>query len=60
MTVDFSNKLMEEGIFIPAIRFPTVKKGEARLRLTLMATHDYEDLNFALNKIEKIKYELKI
>ena len=60
LTVDFSNKLMEEGIFIPAIRFPTVKKGEARLRLTLMATHDYEDLNFALNKIEKIKYELKI
>ena len=60
LAVDFSNKLIKEGIFIPAIRFPTVKKGEARLRLTLMATHDYEDLNFALNKIEKVKYELKI
>ncbi len=29
-----------EGVFIPAIRFPTVARGAARLRLTLSASHE--------------------
>ena len=55
IALKFSEKLLEEGIYIPAIRYPTVKKGEAILRLTLMSTHDFEDLDFALNKIKEIK-----
>lgn len=35
------------GIFIPAIRFPTVPRGKARLRLTLTASHSREDLEAA-------------
>ena len=31
--------LLEAGFLIPAIRYPTVAKGKARLRLTLSATH---------------------
>ena len=31
--------LLEAGFLIPAIRYPTVAKGKARLRLTLGATH---------------------
>jgi len=36
--------LRERGIFIPAIRYPTVARGKARLRLTLSAAHTDADL----------------
>ncbi|MDB6022273.1 MAG: 8-amino-7-ketopelargonate synthase [Pedosphaera sp.] len=36
--------LRDAGIYIPAIRYPTVARGEARLRLTLTASHTEEDL----------------
>lgn len=42
-----SEKLLEQGIFIPAIRYPTVKKGQAMLRAALMATHTKEELEVA-------------
>ena len=42
--VEVAADLRAEGIFIPAIRFPTVARGEARLRLTLTAAHTAEDL----------------
>ncbi len=35
-----SAALQERGYLIPAIRFPTVAKGTARLRLTLSAAHE--------------------
>lgn len=60
LALNFSKKLIEEGVYIPAIRFPTVKKGEARLRMTLMATHSKEDIDLALSKIKKVKEELGI
>jgi 8-amino-7-oxononanoate synthase len=31
--------LLEKNIFIPAVRYPSVARGEARLRLTLSAAH---------------------
>jgi 8-amino-7-oxononanoate synthase len=37
--------LREQGIFIPAIRYPTVGRGQARLRVTLCATHEAADIN---------------
>ncbi len=49
-----SLKLEEEGILIPAIRYPTVPKGRARLRASLMATHSEEDLELAAQKIAEI------
>jgi 8-amino-7-oxononanoate synthase len=36
--------LWEQGICIPAIRFPTVARGSARLRLTLSADHTAEEV----------------
>jgi 7-keto-8-aminopelargonate synthetase-like enzyme len=35
-----SEALLEVGILIPAIRYPTVARGAARLRLTLSAAHE--------------------
>lgn len=36
-------ELRSRGILIPAIRYPTVARGKARLRLTLSAAHTSED-----------------
>jgi len=58
LTMEFSKRLFDEGIFAQGIRPPTVAKGSARLRITLMATHTKDDLEFALGKIEKVAKEL--
>ena len=42
--VEIATKLRERGIFIPAIRYPTVARGKARLRVTLTAAHSAEDV----------------
>ncbi|HUJ08682.1 MAG TPA: 8-amino-7-oxononanoate synthase [Verrucomicrobiae bacterium] len=42
--METSQKLFEQGIFVPAIRFPTVPKGKARLRVTVTASHTAADL----------------
>jgi len=58
VAVKFSKKLFEEGVFIQAIRPPTVPQDTARLRLTVMATHTREDLDFLLDRLSKIGREL--
>ena len=49
-----STALRERDIFVPAIRYPTVARGKARLRVTLTASHTTEEINLlaaALNEI---------
>ena len=36
--------LLEQGIFVPAIRYPTVARGKARLRCTFSAAHTEEEV----------------
>ncbi|HRZ86805.1 MAG TPA: 8-amino-7-oxononanoate synthase [bacterium] len=54
-TMEISKFLYDQQILIPGIRFPTVPKGKARLRLTIMATHTKEDLIRLLSACEKVK-----
>jgi 8-amino-7-oxononanoate synthase len=42
--MDVAQKLRKQGFFVPAIRFPTVGRGQARLRVTLSAAHSAEDV----------------
>ena len=42
--VDLALLLRKKGIFIPAIRYPTVARGAARLRLTVTAAHTPDDV----------------
>lgn len=50
-------RLMEQGYYISAIRYPTVKKGEARLRAALMTSHTEEELEKAARAIaEAVAY----
>jgi len=53
-TINASEKLLEAGFFVPAIRPPTVAKGKARLRLTLSALHEDHDLEKIAQIIAKL------
>jgi 8-amino-7-oxononanoate synthase len=44
-TVKAAAALREQGIFIPAIRYPTVARGKARLRVTLTAAHTTKEVS---------------
>lgn len=44
-TLKVSQALSENGIFVPAIRPPTVPKGSARLRISLSAGHNDEHID---------------
>ena len=50
--------LRERGIFIPAIRYPTVARGLARLRLTLSAAHTDADLLQLLTALKSLDFRL--
>lgn len=58
--VEFSKTLLSQGVYVPAIRPPSVPQGTSRLRISLMATHSKEDLEEALVKIKEIGKKLKI
>jgi 7-keto-8-aminopelargonate synthetase-like enzyme len=47
-----SQKLKQAGFLVPAIRYPTVARGKARLRVTLSATH-------TADQIEALRAELR-
>src|SRR5262249_12602714 len=50
--LEAAQHLQERGIFIPAIRYPTVARGKARLRITVTARHTQEDINVAAEALK--------
>ncbi len=57
-TQAFALRLFEEGVFTPAIVYPTVAKGRARVRTIVIADHSDEDLKEALDIFERVGTEL--
>lgn len=49
--VELAGRLREAGFFVPAIRYPTVARGAARLRVTVSATHTSEDMEGLLRAL---------
>lgn len=52
--LDVAAKLLERGIFVPAIRPPTVPEGTARLRMVPTAAHSDAQLDTLLGALEDI------
>jgi glycine C-acetyltransferase len=57
---DFSRKLFENGVFAMAIGFPTVPRGQARIRVMNTAAHTREDLDAGLAVFERVGRELGV
>ena len=57
-TQAFAVRLFESGVFCPAIVFPTVGKGLARVRTIVTADHTTEDLQEALEVFGRVGSEL--
>ena len=49
-----SQALLEKGFLVTAIRSPTVAKGSERLRITLSADHNADDINRLLQALETL------
>jgi 8-amino-7-oxononanoate synthase len=56
--VEAAAKLREKNIFIPAIRYPTVARGKARLRVTLTAAHTSEDISQLMHALKTLNIGL--
>lgn len=54
LALEFSNELSRNGVFVQPIRYPTVMKGKARLRVTITALHDNNDLQTAVDSFEMV------
>jgi glycine C-acetyltransferase len=55
---EFSARLFEYGVFAMALGFPTVPRGEARVRVMNTAAHSREDLDLGLEIFERVAREL--
>jgi len=59
-TMEFSRKLLENGVFVSGIVFPTVPKGTGRVRCMVTAAHSKEQLDEAARVFEKVGKEMNI
>lgn len=60
LSQDFSNKLLEEGIYVIGFYYPVVPKDKARIRVQVSAAHEKEHLDKAIAAFEKVGKELGV
>lgn len=51
--VETSKRLLNEGFLVPAIRYPTVARDSARLRVTISASHQSQELEKLSKALQK-------
>jgi 8-amino-7-oxononanoate synthase len=56
--VRVSERLLQDGFLVPAIRFPTVARGSARLRITLSAAHEISEIEALAVSLRRAMSEL--
>src|SRR5204862_106617 len=52
--LDLSSALQSEAFLVPAIRYPTVAKGTARLRITVTASHQEDQVRSLCEAIKRL------
>ena len=58
--MDFSRALFEEGVMGTGIAFPTVPEGKARIRLILTSEHTREQLDRALETLQRVAKRMEL
>ena len=58
LAINFSSKLLENGVFATSIRFPMVPKGKARIRVMPSSIHTKKDLDFGIKVFGKVAKDL--
>jgi glycine C-acetyltransferase len=59
-TMEFSKRLLEKGVFVSGIVFPTVPKGTGRLRCMVTAAHSRVQLDKAVEAFKQVGEEMGI
>jgi len=59
-TMEFSRKLLENGVFVSGIVFPTVPRGTGRVRCMVTAAHTKEQLDRAVEAFKKVGEEMRL
>jgi 8-amino-7-oxononanoate synthase len=57
-TMELCERALERGVFAQGIRPPTVPEGSSRLRFTVMATHEPDDLRHAAHQVGEAAREI--
>ena len=52
--------LMDEGVFVNPVVSPAVSSESSMIRFSLMATHSFKQIDYAVEKLKKVAYKLKI
>lgn len=56
-TLNIADKLIKNGVFVRAIRPPTVPENSSRIRFCITAEHEYEDIDLVIKILKKnLKY----
>ena len=55
--IDLSQSLQAEGFLVPAVRYPTVAKGAARLRINVTAAHGEKQIRALAGAIARLRPE---
>ncbi len=59
-TLQMTHMLLEDGVFVNPVVSPAVPKEDSLIRFSLMATHTIEQVQIALEKIEKVAKKLGV
>lgn len=60
LTVAFSKRMLEQGVFVSPIIFPTVPKGTGRVRCMVTAAHTEEQLSRAVKVFERVGKDMAL
>jgi glycine C-acetyltransferase len=55
VSTQIARHLLKMGIFVQAIRYPTVSRGRAQLRVSITSEHTIKDLDFAISCLKKVR-----
>jgi glycine C-acetyltransferase len=60
LAMNFADELFKEGVFAQGIGYPTVPESKSRIRTIVTATHSREQLQYALDVMQRVAKRLGI